>query len=195
MRCPDRHISGVPRTPHPSYQLSTTPTRTRTTHNLCLGNSFSHLIPLQYSALRCDVVAYGTQVFTVTLDVTSAVLLGAVPAVLVAAWNSDVQVVVDLRPHAPFIGIGFVLALGSYYLLCGRKSAAKRANLQAQLQEARDSAEEARERAESLERKLTALKPAAGEKPVRIFMEGAFDLMHYGHMNAFRLGQSLGTRL
>jgi len=26
-------------------------------------------------------------------------------------------------------------------------------------------------------------------------MEGAFDLMHYGHMNAFRLGASLGTHL
>ena len=30
---------------------------------------------------------------------------------------------------------------------------------------------------------------------VRIFMEGAFDLMHFGHMNAFRLGKSLGTHL
>ena len=26
-------------------------------------------------------------------------------------------------------------------------------------------------------------------------MLGAFDLMHYGHMNAFRLGASLGTYL
>ena len=26
-------------------------------------------------------------------------------------------------------------------------------------------------------------------------MEGAFDLMHFGHMNAFRLGRSLGTQL
>lgn len=30
-----------------------------------------------------------------------------------------------------------------------------------------------------------------GDRPVRIFMEGAFDIMHYGHMNAFRLGASL----
>jgi ethanolamine-phosphate cytidylyltransferase len=30
---------------------------------------------------------------------------------------------------------------------------------------------------------------------IRIFMDGAFDLMHYGHMNAFRLGRSLGTYL
>jgi ethanolamine-phosphate cytidylyltransferase len=33
------------------------------------------------------------------------------------------------------------------------------------------------------------------KREIRIFMDGAFDLMHYGHMNAFRLGQSLGTHL
>ncbi|VEU34875.1 unnamed protein product [Pseudo-nitzschia multistriata] len=33
------------------------------------------------------------------------------------------------------------------------------------------------------------------KKEIRIFMEGAFDLMHFGHMNAFRLGRSLGTHL
>ena len=32
-------------------------------------------------------------------------------------------------------------------------------------------------------------------KQIRIFMDGAFDVMHYGHMNAFRLGRSLGTYL
>ncbi len=32
-------------------------------------------------------------------------------------------------------------------------------------------------------------------REIRIFMDGAFDLMHYGHMNAFRLGRSLGTHL
>lgn len=33
------------------------------------------------------------------------------------------------------------------------------------------------------------------EKRIRVFMDGAFDLMHFGHMNAFRLGRSLGTDL
>ncbi len=33
------------------------------------------------------------------------------------------------------------------------------------------------------------------KKEIRIFMDGAFDLMHYGHMNAFRLARSLGTHL
>lgn len=34
-----------------------------------------------------------------------------------------------------------------------------------------------------------------GPKQVRIFMDGAFDMMHFGHMNAFRLGRELGTHL
>jgi len=33
------------------------------------------------------------------------------------------------------------------------------------------------------------------QKEIRIFMDGAFDLMHFGHMNAFRLAKSLGTHL
>lgn len=33
------------------------------------------------------------------------------------------------------------------------------------------------------------------KKEIRVFMDGAFDMMHYGHMNAFRLGRSLGTHL
>jgi ethanolamine-phosphate cytidylyltransferase len=32
-------------------------------------------------------------------------------------------------------------------------------------------------------------------KEIRIFMDGAFDLMHFGHMNAFRIAKSLGTHL
>ena len=53
----------------------------------------------------------------------------------------------------------------------------------------------------NLERKLMMLEAtdledetAPGEE-IRVFMDGAFDLMHYGHMNAFRLGRSLGTHL
>ena len=33
------------------------------------------------------------------------------------------------------------------------------------------------------------------KKAIRVFMEGAFDVMHYGHANAFRLGKQLGTTL
>ena len=30
-------------------------------------------------------------------------------------------------------------------------------------------------------------------KDIRIWMDGAFDMMHFGHMNAFRQGRALGT--
>lgn len=33
------------------------------------------------------------------------------------------------------------------------------------------------------------------KKEIRIWMDGAFDMFHYGHMNAFRQGRSLGTYL
>ena len=32
-------------------------------------------------------------------------------------------------------------------------------------------------------------------KEIRIWMDGAFDMMHYGHMNALRLARALGTKL
>lgn len=40
------------------------------------------------------------------------------------------------------------------------------------------------------ERPLTPLP-----RPIRIWMDGAFDMMHYGHANAFRQGRALGTHL
>eukprot|EP00548_Thalassiothrix_antarctica_P005682 CAMPEP_0194139184 /NCGR_PEP_ID=MMETSP0152-20130528/8908_1 /TAXON_ID=1049557 /ORGANISM="Thalassiothrix antarctica, Strain L6-D1" /LENGTH=375 /DNA_ID=CAMNT_0038836961 /DNA_START=251 /DNA_END=1378 /DNA_ORIENTATION=- len=46
-----------------------------------------------------------------------------------------------------------------------------------------------------LQEKLLAEKQSSSKQTVRIFMDGAFDMMHYGHMNAFRLGRSLGTYL
>lgn len=46
-----------------------------------------------------------------------------------------------------------------------------------------------------LQDKLLKTKDVDSHKEIRIFMEGAFDLMHYGHMNAFRLARSLGTHL
>lgn len=33
------------------------------------------------------------------------------------------------------------------------------------------------------------------KEQIRIWMDGAFDMMHYGHMNAFRQARALGTFL
>jgi ethanolamine-phosphate cytidylyltransferase len=49
-----------------------------------------------------------------------------------------------------------------------------------------------------LEEKLLSLEQndiKSSGKEIRIWMDGAFDMMHYGHMNAFRQGKALGTYL
>lgn len=37
--------------------------------------------------------------------------------------------------------------------------------------------------------------PSSEKKEIRVWMDGVFDMMHYGHVNAFRQGRSLGTHL
>jgi ethanolamine-phosphate cytidylyltransferase len=58
--------------------------------------------------------------------------------------------------------------------------------------------EQAKQRVTELEEKLAKLEhPSQSDHSgeIRIWMDGAFDVMHYGHMNAFRQGRSLGTYL
>lgn len=88
-----------------------------------------------------------------------------------------------------------VLTLLSYHVLFGNRHMRKRRKLAKELTVAK-------EQVSFLEEKLrgpsSSADPASApnaKKEIRIFMEGAFDLMHFGHMNAFRLGRSLGTHL
>lgn len=51
-----------------------------------------------------------------------------------------------------------------------------------------------------LQARLALAQAAGPERPIakkqlRIWMDGAFDMMHYGHVNAFRQGRALGTHL
>jgi ethanolamine-phosphate cytidylyltransferase len=48
-----------------------------------------------------------------------------------------------------------------------------------------------------LEEQLMAAEQdeACKGKEIRIWMDGAFDMMHFGHFNAFRQGKALGTYL
>ena len=48
---------------------------------------------------------------------------------------------------------------------------------------------------EALRARLAALGPHRPLGEVRIFMDGAFDMMHYGHCNAFRQARAVGTYL
>ncbi len=80
-----------------------------------------------------------------------------------------------------------------YYLLFGNRHWRRRRRLVKELQVAKAQLR-------YLEEKLR--KDNNGDigdnnepKEIRIFMDGAFDCCHYGHMNAFRLAKSLGTHL
>lgn len=89
-----------------------------------------------------------------------------------------------------------VVTLVVYYLCLGKQHMQNRKALKKELKTAQS-------RVRSLQIKLNALDQAEDErqlvdnppKEIRIFMDGAFDLLHYGHMNAFRLAKSLGTHL
>jgi cytidyltransferase-like protein len=85
------------------------------------------------------------------------------------------------------------LTLIFYYVFFGNRHWRKRRRLVKELQVAKAELQ-------YLQEKLRKESTISGEgaddcKEIRIFMDGAFDLMHFGHMNAFRLARSLGTQL
>jgi ethanolamine-phosphate cytidylyltransferase len=86
------------------------------------------------------------------------------------------------------IAIGWTLLL--YYVFFGSRHRKRRKKLAKELQVAK-------EQLNYLQEKLRqpSLEPDEEAKEIRIFMDGAFDLTHFGHLNAFRLARSLGTHL
>ena len=101
-------------------------------------------------------------------------------------------------PMAPaeYLGLGSVLmgALGVAVVAIFNfveASQASRRKLQEKVAEAEKRVAEL-----EAEKRLSRPKSASREKKeVRIWMDGAFDMMHYGHVNAFRKGRALGTHL
>jgi ethanolamine-phosphate cytidylyltransferase len=94
-----------------------------------------------------------------------------------------------------------------YYIWFGKRHVRRRRRLAAELNSAQSKIHYLEEKLLLAESDIRALEDRRGgrlqspkrggrrERPIRIFMDGAFDMMHYGHMNAFRLGRSLGTEL
>jgi len=85
-----------------------------------------------------------------------------------------------------------VVTLVFYYLVRGKHNQRRRNNLARELNKARQRVNELEERLVRVEADESATH--AGP-PVRIWMDGVFDMMHYGHVNAFRQGRALGTYL
>tara|TARA_R110002050_G_scaffold103034_1_gene211975 strand:+ start:163 stop:615 length:453 start_codon:yes stop_codon:yes gene_type:complete len=75
-----------------------------------------------------------------------------------------------------FVLVGVLLSLAVYHLLIRRSRAARRRALQEELEDAHKMMEELQEELHKLNRE-EALENVQGKATVRIFMEGAFDLV------------------
>lgn len=82
--------------------------------------------------------------------------------------------------------------LAAYYIFFGKRHRRRRKYLNAKLREAQLQVARLEEKLLEAEREDD---PGSDGTEVRIWMDGAFDMMHYGHMNAFRQGRALGTHL
>lgn len=102
---------------------------------------------------------------------------------------------VDLEKEADdvrrAVAIVALTAMG-YFLLVGFRHWKNQYRIARELQEARI---ELRYLQEKLPQNSNGSASMDEHSEIRIFMDGAFDLMHFGHMNAFRLAKSLGTHL
>lgn len=91
-------------------------------------------------------------------------------------------------------GLTIIVTLVSYYFLMGKNHVKKRKMLANDLKVAHEKVTYLEERLMLAHAEHLSTGDRSNRK-IRIFMDGAFDMMHYGHMNAFRLGRSLGTEL
>lgn len=88
-----------------------------------------------------------------------------------------------------------------YYTACGHSHSTHRQTLQQKLDasdaESRRLRRELKklQRGEDAQKKAAETEAAEKKKEIRVFVEGAFDLMHYGHANAFRQARAVGTYL
>ncbi|ETI47683.1 hypothetical protein F441_08121 [Phytophthora nicotianae CJ01A1] len=98
-------------------------------------------------------------------------------------------------PDAERLAIAFltgIFTLLAYFVLFGKRHRRRRKVLQEELDKAYQKVQELQDRMALMEVEERAEPP---KEQIRIWMDGAFDMMHYGHMNAFRQARSLGTYL
>jgi ethanolamine-phosphate cytidylyltransferase len=88
-----------------------------------------------------------------------------------------------------------IATLGSYWYWLGREHLNLRVKLHTDLSKAQQAVRKLEDKLVAIEALDEVLDKHPEGKEVRIFMDGAFDMMHYGHMNAFRKARALGTYL
>ena len=117
--------------------------------------------------------------------------------VSMSTWNTPA----NLEKIALISGAG-VATLFCYWYFLGKQHHDQRVNLIHQLNDAKSNVRELEDKLLMLEDELSkaehesslVVKPEE-VKQIRIWMDGAYDMMHYGHMNAFRQGRAVGTYL
>ncbi|CAM9098554.1 unnamed protein product, partial [Chrysoparadoxa australica] len=139
-----------------------------------------------------------------------ALCLVVVDSNAISAIRSATQKILDqlgvpasFTPTAEQIALSMsatITTLVGYYIFFGKRHQRRRKRLQNELKSAQDRLLEAQNRVHMLEDKLIdeeimGVGDTTNGRPTRIWMDGAFDMMHYGHMNAFRQGKALGTHL
>lgn len=104
-------------------------------------------------------------------------------------------------PGVESVLLGFLAGIYSlilYYVFFGRRHSNRRMRLQNELDRAQAKIDKLRIQSDELKEQLSMEVFNEGSKDgkqIRVWMDGAFDMMHYGHMNAFRQGRALGTYL
>ena len=98
------------------------------------------------------------------------------------------------------LSVGVMLGtLLLYYIFLGDSHERRRARLAKDLKQAQRAVHELEIKLDELNReKLNKRRDSSARnsgKQIRVWMDGAFDMLHYGHMNAFRLGREHGTHL
>jgi len=103
----------------------------------------------------------------------------------------------DQQPTPERLVMSLLVILASsitIFLFFGRRQRKKARALREQLEEALEAIESLEEQLE-LQELEEEEKRRKENKEIRVWMDGAFDMFHYGHMNAFRQGRALGTYL
>ncbi|CAM9205971.1 unnamed protein product [Ectocarpus sp. 13 AM-2016] len=132
------------------------------------------------------------------LESAALFVLGSAPmSFLVDSFNALLELLgapvppTDAEQLATWIA-ATMSTLASYYIFFGQRHKRRREHLYTELRRAQLQVARLEEKLLEAEGEEDSGK---GGREVRIWMDGAFDMMHYGHMNAFRQGKALGTHL
>ena len=104
----------------------------------------------------------------------------------------------DIQPEENQLALSLIVTLTTLsfsYMFVGRRRQKRAEALRLELQDALARVEELETKLDEVELEELKGEKDTEKKEIRVWMDGAFDMFHYGHMNAFRQGRALGTYL